>query len=174
MSQRNSSFVFLLPSVFSPSVSFPLCVFLISPSSLWIFSSASHLTCCLCLHYVPFPLFCFVCNNGPFISLSIWQSCLRVYSLSARLFPFAFCMHRTPFATHCLPWLTPCFPLIFPSWFSTFLAFFHASRCPLFRLLLPPQDEPSSGMDPRTKRHLWKIISEEVKGKCAVVLTSHR
>ncbi|XP_062287286.1 glucosylceramide transporter ABCA12 [Scomber scombrus] len=34
-------------------------------------------------------------------------------------------------------------------------------------------DEPSSGMDPRTKRHLWRIISEEVKGKCAVVLTSH-
>uniref|UniRef100_A0A8C6M0S8 ATP binding cassette subfamily A member 12 n=1 Tax=Nothobranchius furzeri TaxID=105023 RepID=A0A8C6M0S8_NOTFU len=34
-------------------------------------------------------------------------------------------------------------------------------------------DEPSSGMDPRTKRHLWKIISEEVRGKCAVVLTSH-
>ncbi|XP_034142679.1 uncharacterized protein abca12 isoform X2 [Esox lucius] len=34
-------------------------------------------------------------------------------------------------------------------------------------------DEPSSGMDPRSKRHLWKIISEEVKGKCAVVLTSH-
>uniref|UniRef100_A0A7N6BK81 ABC transporter domain-containing protein n=1 Tax=Anabas testudineus TaxID=64144 RepID=A0A7N6BK81_ANATE len=34
-------------------------------------------------------------------------------------------------------------------------------------------DEPSSGMDPCTKRHLWKIISEEVKGKCAVILTSH-
>ncbi|XP_048861944.1 glucosylceramide transporter ABCA12 isoform X2 [Brienomyrus brachyistius] len=34
-------------------------------------------------------------------------------------------------------------------------------------------DEPSSGMDPRSKRHLWKVISEEVKGKCAVVLTSH-
>uniref|UniRef100_A0A3Q3MYZ7 ATP-binding cassette, sub-family A (ABC1), member 12 n=2 Tax=Mastacembelus armatus TaxID=205130 RepID=A0A3Q3MYZ7_9TELE len=34
-------------------------------------------------------------------------------------------------------------------------------------------DEPSSGMDPHTKRQLWKIISEEVKGKCAVVLTSH-
>ncbi|KAL4616614.1 ATP-binding cassette sub-family A member 12, partial [Arapaima gigas] len=33
-------------------------------------------------------------------------------------------------------------------------------------------DEPSSGMDPRSKRHLWRIISE-VKGKCAVVLTSH-
>ncbi|KAF5903388.1 ATP-binding cassette sub-family A member 12, partial [Clarias magur] len=34
-------------------------------------------------------------------------------------------------------------------------------------------DEPSSGMDPRSKRHLWKIISEEVMGKSAVVLTSH-
>ncbi|XP_042586458.1 uncharacterized protein LOC109091145 [Cyprinus carpio] len=34
-------------------------------------------------------------------------------------------------------------------------------------------DEPSSGMDPRSKRHLWKIISEQVMGKCAVVLTSH-
>uniref|UniRef100_A0A8C6T9Z4 ATP-binding cassette, sub-family A (ABC1), member 12 n=1 Tax=Neogobius melanostomus TaxID=47308 RepID=A0A8C6T9Z4_9GOBI len=34
-------------------------------------------------------------------------------------------------------------------------------------------DEPSSGMDPRTKRQLWKIITEEVKGKSAVVLTSH-
>ena len=43
-----------------------------------------------------------------------------------------------------------------------------------FPLSLSPQDEPTSGMDPRSKRHLWKIISEEVKGKCAVVLTSHR
>ncbi|XP_056610473.1 glucosylceramide transporter ABCA12 [Triplophysa dalaica] len=34
-------------------------------------------------------------------------------------------------------------------------------------------DEPSSGMDPRTKRHLWRIIQEQVMGKCAVVLTSH-
>ncbi|XP_077071802.1 uncharacterized protein abca12 [Siphateles boraxobius] len=34
-------------------------------------------------------------------------------------------------------------------------------------------DEPSSGMDPRSKRHLWKIISEQVMSKCAVVLTSH-
>ncbi|OCT61274.1 hypothetical protein XELAEV_18047298mg [Xenopus laevis] len=34
-------------------------------------------------------------------------------------------------------------------------------------------DEPSSGMDPKTKRHLWKIISDEVKEKCSVVLTSH-
>ncbi|XP_072274644.1 glucosylceramide transporter ABCA12 [Pyxicephalus adspersus] len=34
-------------------------------------------------------------------------------------------------------------------------------------------DEPSSGMDPKTKRHLWKIISEEIRDKCAVVLTSH-
>ncbi|KAI7808566.1 uncharacterized protein abca12 isoform X2 [Triplophysa rosa] len=34
-------------------------------------------------------------------------------------------------------------------------------------------DEPSSGMDPRSKRHLWRIIQEQVMGKCAVVLTSH-
>ncbi|XP_043931302.1 glucosylceramide transporter ABCA12 [Protopterus annectens] len=34
-------------------------------------------------------------------------------------------------------------------------------------------DEPSSGMDPKSKRHLWKIISEELQNHCAVVLTSH-
>ncbi|ERE85389.1 ATP-binding cassette sub-family A member 12-like protein [Cricetulus griseus] len=35
-------------------------------------------------------------------------------------------------------------------------------------------DEPSSGMDPKSKRHLWRIISEEVQNKCSVILTSHR
>ncbi|KAM9548914.1 glucosylceramide transporter ABCA12-like [Guaruba guarouba] len=34
-------------------------------------------------------------------------------------------------------------------------------------------DEPSSGMDPNAKRHLWKIVSEEVQNKCSVILTSH-
>ncbi|XP_053453780.1 glucosylceramide transporter ABCA12 [Nycticebus coucang] len=34
-------------------------------------------------------------------------------------------------------------------------------------------DEPSSGMDPKSKRHLWKIISEEVQNRCSVILTSH-
>ncbi|KYO33489.1 hypothetical protein Y1Q_0008681 [Alligator mississippiensis] len=34
-------------------------------------------------------------------------------------------------------------------------------------------DEPSSGMDPKAKRHLWKIITEEVQNKCSVILTSH-
>ncbi|XP_026708213.1 ATP-binding cassette sub-family A member 12 [Athene cunicularia] len=34
-------------------------------------------------------------------------------------------------------------------------------------------DEPSSGMDPNAKRHLWKIISEEVQNNCSVILTSH-
>ncbi|XP_048339496.1 glucosylceramide transporter ABCA12 [Sphaerodactylus townsendi] len=34
-------------------------------------------------------------------------------------------------------------------------------------------DEPSSGMDPNAKRHLWKIISEEVQKQCSVILTSH-
>ncbi|XP_012411009.1 glucosylceramide transporter ABCA12 [Trichechus manatus latirostris] len=34
-------------------------------------------------------------------------------------------------------------------------------------------DEPSSGMDPKSKRHLWRIISEEIQNKCSVILTSH-
>lgn len=41
----------------------------------------------------------------------------------------------------------------------------------LFPLL---QDEPSSGMDPCSKRYLWKAIMKEVWEGCAVVLTSHR
>lgn len=36
------------------------------------------------------------------------------------------------------------------------------------------KDEPSSGMDPNAKRHLWKIITEEVQNQCSVILTSHR
>nr|XP_045721010.1 ATP-binding cassette sub-family A member 13 [Mirounga angustirostris] len=35
-------------------------------------------------------------------------------------------------------------------------------------------DEPSSGMDPCSKRYLWATIMEEARGGCAVVLTSHR
>ncbi|XP_023570208.1 ATP-binding cassette sub-family A member 13 [Octodon degus] len=34
-------------------------------------------------------------------------------------------------------------------------------------------DEPSSGMDPRSKRYLWQTILQEVRGGCAAVLTSH-
>ncbi|XP_058041914.1 glucosylceramide transporter ABCA12 isoform X1 [Ahaetulla prasina] len=34
-------------------------------------------------------------------------------------------------------------------------------------------DEPSSGMDPNAKRHLWKIITEEVQNQRSVILTSH-
>ncbi|XP_063159030.1 glucosylceramide transporter ABCA12 [Candoia aspera] len=34
-------------------------------------------------------------------------------------------------------------------------------------------DEPSSGMDPNAKRHLWKIITEEVQNQCSVIFTSH-
>lgn len=36
------------------------------------------------------------------------------------------------------------------------------------------QDEPSSGMDPCSKRFLWEAIRKEVREGCAVVLTSHR
>ncbi|XP_050748329.1 ATP-binding cassette sub-family A member 13 [Gymnogyps californianus] len=34
-------------------------------------------------------------------------------------------------------------------------------------------DEPSSGMDPCSKRYLWKTILKEVRDGCAAVLTSH-
>uniref|UniRef100_A0A674JFQ8 ABC transporter domain-containing protein n=1 Tax=Terrapene triunguis TaxID=2587831 RepID=A0A674JFQ8_9SAUR len=34
-------------------------------------------------------------------------------------------------------------------------------------------DEPSSGMDPCSKRYLWKAIMKEVQDGCAAVLTSH-
>uniref|UniRef100_A0A8C2QK58 ATP-binding cassette, sub-family A member 13 n=1 Tax=Cricetulus griseus TaxID=10029 RepID=A0A8C2QK58_CRIGR len=34
-------------------------------------------------------------------------------------------------------------------------------------------DEPSSGMDPCSKRYLWQTITQEVQDGCAAVLTSH-
>ncbi|VTJ88283.1 Hypothetical predicted protein, partial [Marmota monax] len=34
-------------------------------------------------------------------------------------------------------------------------------------------DEPSSGMDPCSKRYLWQTIMKEAQEGCAVVLTSH-
>ncbi|XP_043857076.1 ATP-binding cassette sub-family A member 13 [Dromiciops gliroides] len=34
-------------------------------------------------------------------------------------------------------------------------------------------DEPSSGMDPGSKRYLWKTIMKEVQEGCAAILTSH-
>ncbi|XP_059511525.1 ATP-binding cassette sub-family A member 13-like isoform X2 [Stegostoma tigrinum] len=34
-------------------------------------------------------------------------------------------------------------------------------------------DEPSSGMDPESKRYLWKTVINEVEAGCAAVLTSH-
>lgn len=35
-------------------------------------------------------------------------------------------------------------------------------------------DEPTSGMDPEARRHLWNVIKEErEKGKC-IIITTHR
>jgi len=42
---------------------------------------------------------------------------------------------------------------------------------------MPPidmQDEPSTGMDPKARRFLWKCISDITKSGRSVVLTSHR
>lgn len=35
-------------------------------------------------------------------------------------------------------------------------------------------DEPTSGMDPDARRHLWNVIKEErERGKC-IIITTHR
>lgn len=120
-----------------------------------------------------------LCQHYP---LPFFPLCISVKSFSFSMplfFSFTFSMHRTLFATESLLQITPCFTVISLPRFPLPLP---APPLPLssmhldtlFSFLLSLQDEPSSGMDPRTKRHLWKIISEEVKGKCAVVLTSHR
>ena len=36
------------------------------------------------------------------------------------------------------------------------------------------QDEPTTGMDPHSRRFLWDLINSLVKGGRSVVLTSHR
>ena len=36
------------------------------------------------------------------------------------------------------------------------------------------QDEPSTGMDPTTRRHLWDALTKLVKRGKSIVLTSHR
>ena len=107
-----------------------------------------------------------------FISSPIWVSSVTLGLLS----PVRFCNYAylTPSYLSC-PWS---FLLLLPTVCNTLSSSVNISSplvpaIPLLSLV-SRQDEPSSGMDPRTKRHLWKIISEEVKGKCAVVLTSHR
>jgi ABC-type branched-subunit amino acid transport system ATPase component len=37
-----------------------------------------------------------------------------------------------------------------------------------------PQDEPTTGMDPKARRFLWNCIADIVKDGRSVVLTSHR
>ena len=36
------------------------------------------------------------------------------------------------------------------------------------------QDEPTSGMDPHSRRFLWDLILKLIKGGTSVILTSHR
>lgn len=38
----------------------------------------------------------------------------------------------------------------------------------------PPQDEPTTGMDPKARRFLWNLILDLIKTGRSVVLTSHR
>lgn len=37
-----------------------------------------------------------------------------------------------------------------------------------------PQDEPTTGMDPKARRFLWNLILDIIKTGRSVVLTSHR
>lgn len=139
---------FLSPFLFVFSYSLFLPVFS-SVTSAPLFDLSSFLCCLLCMqHWTSHP--------------HSYFAFIYVFTLSSSLCPSLYCMHYAVFATCCLP----CFHLM------PLCCFDHSSI--LVSFLRYPQDEPSSGMDPRTKRHLWKIISEEVKGKCAVVLTSHR
>lgn len=100
--------------------------------------------------------------------------CNYAFVFTLLLFPLPIYSHHRLYAPHTVATL----PLLVNSLFSLIVSSQFEPCSPLFShspaIFLFLQDEPSSGMDPRTKRHLWKIISEEVKGKCAVVLTSHR
>jgi ABC-type multidrug transport system ATPase subunit len=42
------------------------------------------------------------------------------------------------------------------------------------RLYIQLQDEPTTGMDPNTRRHVWNILLAAVKNQQSVVLSSHR
>lgn len=42
------------------------------------------------------------------------------------------------------------------------------------RVLPVPQDEPTTGMDPKARRFLWNLILDVIKTGRSVVLTSHR
>lgn len=100
--------------------------------------------------------------------------CNYAFVFTLLLFPLPIYSHHCLYAPHTVATL----PSLVNSLFSLNVSSRFEPCSPLFShspaIFLLLQDEPSSGMDPRTKRHLWKIISEEVKGKCAVVLTSHR
>lgn len=44
----------------------------------------------------------------------------------------------------------------------------------VLRMLSVPQDEPTTGMDPKARRFLWNLILDVIKTGRSVVLTSHR
>lgn len=51
----------------------------------------------------------------------------------------------------------------------------HLEPCELFlSALLFVQDEPTTGMDPHSRRFLWNAIMSVIQDGRAVVLTSHR
>ena len=86
------------------------------------------------------------------------------------LIPHTFTSHPSHFSisSHTLFHLIPhTFPS-HPSHFSI------SSLTPAHYLSMYLQDEPTTGMDPHSRRFLWDLINSLVKGGRSVVLTSHR
>jgi len=49
-----------------------------------------------------------------------------------------------------------------------------ATRLLLYTVILSFKDEPTTGMDPATRRHLWDALITVIKAGKSIVLTSHR
>ena len=75
-----------------------------------------------------------------------------------------------PFLPFLPPFISPSFSLP-PSHFSSLPPSLPPSL-PL-SLFLSPQDEPTSGVDPRARQFLWHIVHDMVRGGQTVVLTTH-
>lgn len=54
------------------------------------------------------------------------------------------------------------------------MQFFPLAECFSSRAMFDFQDEPTTGMDPHSRRFLWNAILSVIRDGRAVVLTSHR
>ncbi len=120
------------------------------------------------------PLNTFLYNPSLALSQRISFQLIHHFSISPltlfHLIPHTFTSHPSHFSisSHTLFHLIPhTFPS-HPSHFSI------SSLTPAHYLSMYLQDEPTTGMDPHSRRFLWDLINSLVKGGRSVVLTSHR